>query len=52
MEHEVDFENWLMSFDISLSKHNQKIIVWAVEIIISKFLSYTPRKAVELMCNI
>jgi hypothetical protein len=42
MEHkqEVDFENWLMSFDISLSFQNiKKSLYEAVEIIISKFLS-------------
>ncbi|MFE3867605.1 UvrD-helicase domain-containing protein [Flavobacterium sp. LS2P90] len=43
MEHkqEVDFENWLMSFDISLSFQNirKKSLYESVETIISKFLS-------------
>lgn len=43
MEHknEVDFENWLTSFDISLSFQNirKKSLYEAVEIVISKFLS-------------
>ncbi|WP_339658403.1 UvrD-helicase domain-containing protein [Flavobacterium frigidarium] len=43
MEHknEVDFENWLTSFDISLSFQNirKKSLYEAVEIMISKFLS-------------
>lgn len=43
MDHknEVDFENWLMSFDISLSFQNirKKSLYEAVEIVISKFLS-------------
>ncbi|UFH36090.1 UvrD-helicase domain-containing protein [Flavobacterium acetivorans] len=43
MEHkqEIDFENWLMSFDISLSFQNirKKSLYEAVEIIVSKFLS-------------
>jgi ATP-dependent exoDNAse (exonuclease V) beta subunit len=42
MEHkqEVDFENWLMSFDISLSFQNirKKSLYEAVEIIVSKFI--------------
>jgi ATP-dependent exoDNAse (exonuclease V) beta subunit len=38
---EVDFENWLISFDLSLSFQNirKKSLYEAVEIIISKFLS-------------
>jgi ATP-dependent exoDNAse (exonuclease V) beta subunit/very-short-patch-repair endonuclease len=38
---EADFENWLMSFDISLSFQNirKKSLYEAVEVIISKFLS-------------
>jgi len=38
---EADFENWLMSFDISLSFQNirKKSLYEAVEIIVSKFLS-------------
>jgi ATP-dependent exoDNAse (exonuclease V) beta subunit len=38
---EVDFENWLTSFDISLSFQNirKKSLYEAVEIVISKFLS-------------
>ena len=43
MEHknEMDFENWLTSFDISLSFQNirKKSLYEAVEIVISKFLS-------------
>ena len=40
---EADFENWLMSFDISLSFQNirKKSLYEAVEIIVSKFLSNT-----------
>ncbi|WP_367756559.1 UvrD-helicase domain-containing protein [Flavobacterium sp. WC2430] len=40
-KNEVDFENWLTSFDISLSFQNirKKSLYEAVEIVISKFLS-------------
>ncbi len=43
---EADFENWLMSFDISLSFQNirKKSLYEAVEIIVSKFLSPTLSK--------
>ncbi|SHM80590.1 UvrD-helicase domain-containing protein [Flavobacterium xinjiangense] len=39
--HETDFENWLMSFDISLSFQNirKKSLYESVEVIISKFLN-------------
>jgi len=40
-ENEADFEQWLMSFDISLSFQNirKKSLYEAVEIVVSKFLS-------------
>jgi hypothetical protein len=39
---EVDFENWLMSFDISLSFQNiKKSLYEAVEIIVSNFYRQT-----------
>ncbi|PRZ26413.1 UvrD-helicase domain-containing protein [Flavobacterium granuli] len=40
-KNEADFENWLMTFDISLSFQNirKKSLYEAVEIIVSKFLS-------------
>jgi hypothetical protein len=49
-----DFENWLTSFDISLSFQNirKKSLYEAVEIVISKFCRQSLPKAAERMCNI
>jgi hypothetical protein len=42
---EVDFENWLMSFDIPLSlQTSAKKSCMKVEIIVSKFIFPTPLK--------
>jgi hypothetical protein len=48
---EVDFEKWLMSFDISLSfQHSKKSLYEAVEVVITKFLYQTSPKAAG-MCT-